>query len=80
MLQNIFETIKSFFKIIYSIIVTLPRDLKGLHVMTTIESKLNKYDNEHETVPKLFFKVYKKNPSKSCFIFDNSVWTFEDVR
>ena len=79
MLQIIFSKIKSFLKIIYLIIVTLPRDLKGLLIMRKIESKIDEYEKSEQTVPKLFYKMFKKHPKKPCFIFDNTVWSFEDV-
>lgn len=59
--------------------MTLPRDLKGVYVITKIESTQQKYDKERKTVPKLFFENVKKTPNKPCLIFENITWTFQDV-
>jgi solute carrier family 27 fatty acid transporter 1/4 len=79
MLQRLLSAVKSVFQIIYLIIVTLPRDIKGLLIMRRIETKLDDYEKSEQTIPKLFYRLYKKHPNKPCFIFDNTIWTFNDV-
>ena len=79
MLQRLFSAVKSVFQIIYLIIVTLPRDIKGLSIMRRIENKLDDYAKREQTIPKIFYKLFKKHPNKPCFIFDNTIWTFHDV-
>jgi hypothetical protein len=73
------EYIKSFLKLIYYFLITLPRDLKGLILMHTVESKFHKYEVEGVTTPMLFERLVKKQPKKPCIIFDDEIWTFQDV-
>ena len=80
MLATIYSAIKAFFRTIYLVIVTLPRDLKGLFIMRRIESKLDDHEKKEHTIPKLFYKQFKRDPKKSCIIFEGKTWTFEDVR
>lgn len=79
MLQRLFSAVKSVFQIIYLVIVTLPRDIKGLLIMRRIETKLDDYERSEQTIPKLFSRLHKKHPNKPCFIFENTIWTFNDV-
>ncbi len=73
------ETLKAFLKQLYYLIVTLPRDLKIIASMASIEWKYKKLEQKGEPVQKMFERVVQKHPDKACIIFDDRIYTYQDV-
>lgn len=76
MLSVIFK----YLKILYYIILTLPRDLAGLAILFKIKRKEKYYDSTNLGVPDVFGEWVKTQPEKACIIFNDTTWTFRDVR
>lgn len=79
-LAVVLKIIHLFFKVFYLTIKTLPRDLKGLALRRKIDKKTKEWQLEQLTVAKQFRKNVKKHPNKAAIIFENRIWTFQDVR
>jgi hypothetical protein len=70
-----------FFKILYCILLTLPRDLRGFFILRKIKSKVKYYGDCNKCMPDVFMEWVKKQPKKACIIdaTRNATWTFQDV-
>jgi hypothetical protein len=71
--------LKEFFKIIFYSILTLPRDFKlGLIALKAI-IPIYLYKRDQVSLAEIFKKWVTKQPNKPCIVFDNEIWTFQDV-
>lgn len=61
------------------VIKTLPRDLRALHVLLSLKWNVKKYNNAGSSIPKLFQATVEKFPDKTCFIYEDRRWTFQEV-
>jgi len=68
-------------KFIIIIAKTLPRDVRGLIVVTKLKRTMKKYTQDQVGVPTLFYQVCDRNPEKTCFIdvIGDRYWSFNDV-
>ena len=80
MVLQIIRNLIFIIKLIIISIKTLPRDLKGLALRRKIDKKTKEWQLEQLTVAKQFRKNVKKHPNKAAIIFENRIWTFQDVR
>jgi hypothetical protein len=55
------------------------RDLLGICVLAKVETKMHLIDRRQLLVPDLFRKLVKLQPNKACIVFNDDVWTFQDV-
>ncbi|XP_052788411.1 long-chain fatty acid transport protein 1-like [Mya arenaria] len=62
-----------------AVVHTLPRDLRALKVLLTLKWAVKKYNQSGMSIPKLFQETVRKYPSKTCFIYENKTWTFQEV-
>lgn len=76
---NIFRYLVRIFKILYVIITTFKRDIKWLKTIAKLKSTVQKFGEDKLTVAKQFRKLVKKHPNKACIIFENNIWTYQDV-
>jgi len=74
-----FSRFVHFLKIIYSIIVTFRRDVRGIITYFTILRKSKQVDKKDYCVADVFGQWVKKQPQKPCIIFNDKTWTFLDV-
>jgi solute carrier family 27 fatty acid transporter 1/4 len=74
-----FSSIVKIFKYILYIILTIPRDIKGLRMIRKVKGKIKHYEDLGYSVTDIFQVWAKKQPTKACFIFEDTVWTFQDV-
>lgn len=74
-----FSKIFTFFKFVFYIFLSLPRDFRAYFIVKRIKRKANQIDKYDYTVPDVFAKWVKKQPQKVCLIFDDIKWTFQDV-
>lgn len=58
---------------------TIERDLRALHVLLTMKWNVRKYHRSGSSIPKLFKATADKYPNKTCFIFEDKRWTFQEV-
>lgn len=58
---------------------TIKRDLRALHVLLTMKWNVRKYHRTGSSIPKLFKATADKYPKKTCFIFEDKSWTFQEV-
>ncbi|KAK6194722.1 hypothetical protein SNE40_000300 [Patella caerulea] len=61
------------------VIKTLPRDFRGLLFLIKVTVLIRYYIRQKYTLAKIFGKHVQKYPKKPCFIFEDVVWTFQDV-
>jgi hypothetical protein len=73
------EAFVSAIKLIYNALITLPRDIKGLIMLHYVEWQFRKNEKDGSSTPKMFEKLVKKHPNKACIIFEETVWSYQDV-
>ncbi|XP_060078888.1 long-chain fatty acid transport protein 1-like [Ylistrum balloti] len=61
------------------VINTLPRDLRGLSVLLKTKFIIRDHLRSGTTIAKLFTKSANKYPNKACILFEDEVWTFQEV-
>ncbi|XP_022239312.1 long-chain fatty acid transport protein 4-like isoform X1 [Limulus polyphemus] len=71
-----FQAIINFFRLIFN---TSGRDLRALYRYIRCKRFLAKCERNNLTVPSLFQVNVRKHPYKPCFLYENQVWTFQDV-
>lgn len=72
-------TIAYILKFIYHVIITLPRDLRGVITLSKIKKKTKYYDDHNTSVPDIVGSWAKKQAKKECIVFNDEIWTFQDV-
>ena len=75
MLYNLYKLLKY----ILCVIITLPRDFRALITLSKIKRKTKNYDDKKVSVIDVFGKWVKKQPNKDCIVYDDKIWTFQDV-
>ena len=75
-----FYTIFKILRLIVSFLITLPRDLRGLLMLTKLKKKSENYDRTNNNVADVFTEWVRKQPNKPCIIFKEQTWTFKDVK
>jgi len=78
--MNIVHKIYLLLKYIVCVLLTLPRDVRALIVLSKIKRKTTNYDRKKTSVIDIFTQWVKKQPNKECIVYDDQVWTFQDVR
>ena len=68
-----------FLKFLYYTIITLPRDISGLYILGKTKKDVEKLVKTPIPVSRLFRKWAKKYPNRECIVFDDQIWTFQDV-
>ncbi|CAH0726566.1 unnamed protein product, partial [Brenthis ino] len=63
----------------YVAITTAPRDLRALWCYIKILWTAKKFSSKNYTLPDIFHETVQKHPNKTCFLFQNQVWTFAMV-
>ena len=58
----------------------LVRDLIGAKKLFTIKLRIRQFEKSNSTIPEKFLKVVNKHPNKACIIFDDQIWTFQQVK
>jgi hypothetical protein len=74
-----FARLVHIFKIIYGIIVTFRRDVRGIFTYFRILNKSKHVDKKNYCVADVVGQWVKKQPQKPCIIFNEKTWTFLDV-
>ena len=69
----------SLLKSVREIFSAILRDLLGLWLVFTIETKLKRLENTGKVLDNMFDRWAREQPEKPCIIFNDSVWTFHDV-
>ena len=71
-LANIFRTMSELMSAVF-------RDLLGVYILIKVETKMHLIDKRNLLVGDLFRKLVKMQPNKACVVFNEQVWTFQDV-
>jgi len=67
-------------RFIYIVIVTIPRDLKGLMFLLDVYPKMRKYQKNNDDAVSLFQQNVKKHPDKVAMVtVDERSWTYREV-
>jgi hypothetical protein len=64
----------------WEFIQALARDLMGVIKLLKIKRKLRQFEKSNSSVPEVFRKLVAKQPNKPCAIFDDQIWTFQQVK
>ncbi|XP_032510576.2 long-chain fatty acid transport protein 4-like [Danaus plexippus] len=68
-----------FYKWIWVAVRTAPRDFKALYCYIKILRLSSNLTKKNWSMPDIFHDVVKKHPKKACFLFEDEVWTFQQV-
>ncbi|KAK9295155.1 hypothetical protein QLX08_010436 [Tetragonisca angustula] len=68
-----------FHRKLYIICKILPRDLKFLYRAISAEMEVKGQRRNNMTVVKIFKKRVDRYPNKTCFFFEDQVWTYSDI-
>ncbi|OWR45592.1 fatty acid transport protein [Danaus plexippus plexippus] len=68
-----------FYKWIWVAVRTAPRDFKALYCYMKILRLSSNLTKKNWSMPDIFHDVVKKHPKKACFLFEDEVWTFQQV-
>ena len=71
-LTRMFDRFREFLSAIY-------RDLIGIIILIKVETKMYLMDKKSLLVADLFRKLVRMQPNKPCIIFNDQVWTFQQV-
>ncbi|CAG9567342.1 unnamed protein product [Danaus chrysippus] len=58
---------------------TAPRDFKALYCYIKILRLSSNLTKKNWSMPDIFHDIVKKHPKKACFLFEDEVWTFQQV-
>ena len=58
----------------------LIRDLIGAKKLFTIKLRIRQFEKSNSTIPERFLKFVNKHPNKACIIFNDQIWTFQQVK
>lgn len=70
----------NFFKYIFYIILTLPRDIRAAIMVSRLKRQSKVVDRKNYTVSDYYQRWLKKQPNKPCLVFEDQKWTFQDVK
>lgn len=71
------EKLKAFFGFICQIFFAIYRDYLGIRIFLYTRKRLKEFSGS--TVADEFRKLVKLHPNKKCIIYNDVVWTFQDV-
>ena len=77
--NQVFYSIFKFFKYVFFSILTLRRDVKGLLLLARTKRKISYMDKNQPSVAQVFSKWVKKQPNKEFIVFNDTIWTFQEV-
>ncbi|XP_026325418.1 long-chain fatty acid transport protein 4-like isoform X2 [Hyposmocoma kahamanoa] len=66
-------------KWIYIAIRTFSRDMSAIWCYIKILKLTRNFTKNNWSMPDIFHQVVKKHPHKSCFLFEDETWTFQQV-
>ena len=75
MLEKIFR----FLKFLFYSILTLRRDVTGLYKLAKVKKRITAMDRYPVSVSHVFKDWVKKQPKKQCIIYEEQIWTFQDM-
>lgn len=52
---------------------------RGLSRYIRVQLTMRYYARNNMTVPRIFEAMVKKHPDRTCFIFEDTKWTFREV-
>lgn len=71
--------LNSFIRCVNSLAIAIYRDIYGAFLLIQSRLKLRRFEKQNETIFEAVSKVVRRNPNKTCFIFEDRIWTFKDV-
>ena len=77
--QMILGVLASIFRTMSDLLSAVYRDLSGLCTLAKVETKMHLIEKKQLLVPDLFRKLVKFQPNKPCIVFNDEVWTFQDM-
>ena len=66
-------------EVIWNILLAFYRDIFGIIAFAKLEKLIKKNTSENQTVYKIFRENVRIHPNKECIIYNDQVWTFQDV-
>ncbi|XP_038207616.1 long-chain fatty acid transport protein 4-like isoform X1 [Zerene cesonia] len=68
-----------YWRFLYVVVKTAPRDISALYCYIKILRLANKFTKTDWSMPDIFHDVVKRHPNKACFLFEDEIWTFQQV-
>lgn len=69
----------SFLRAVYDFCFAIYRDIYGAALLVRTRLRMKQFDRRNANVFETFAKIVRKQPFKTCLIFENRIWTFKDV-
>ena len=66
-------------KFVFDLFGAVYRDLLGIKIVINLKRTLNELFKTKTNTYERFSKIVKKNPNKPCIIFNDEIWTFQQV-
>ncbi len=76
LLKKYYDTCYTF---LYNFCSVIYRDLVGIFYVLKIESQIYNFTRKNHVLADLFRKCLNKHPHKPCIVFQDQVWTFQDI-
>lgn len=55
------------------------RELHAFSMILNVKKKLDTFKKRNDTTADVFMRHVLKHPNKPCIIFNEQIWTFQDV-
>jgi hypothetical protein len=66
-------------KFLFYSILTLRRDAVCMFRLAQVKRKIEFFEKNPMSVSQVFNQWVRKQPKKECIVFDDTIWTFQDV-
>ncbi len=80
MLTNLMSNVLDFFNVILYTLLNIRRDLVALYILKKVKRKIRYIDEKNCSVSEYYSKWFREQPKKKCIVYNDTTWTFEDVR
>lgn len=78
-LRNVSQKVITFLRVVLFTILCLPRDIGGAVVLKKLKKKLSYLDKKNPSVSDYFIRWVSETPNKPVIIYNDVVWTFQEV-
>lgn len=76
---RIWRVLVSFIRACKGYLGALLRDIRGLFKLIQIETRIFLNEKRNTLLADVFRKNVRKSPNKPCIIYNNEIWTFQNV-
>ena len=78
-IDSITHACTRFYSFLGDFLGAIYRDILAIYLVLKVETKINRYIKKDKVLADIFRKLVYKHPNKPCIIFENQIWTFQDV-